>query len=361
MSTTRVLHVIARMNVGGTARYLGELLEHFPGSVLATGYVQNAERESLADTPFPIYRINHLGRRISLLNDFRAWIELRSLVHKLKPEIIHTHTFKAGLIGRLIGGSHKRIHTFHGHLFDDNSFSKVSKKIILGVERILAKRTDILVSVGKKVGSDLRALKVAPNGYWTSIPPGIRSLPKIEKLEARKLLGLESEIFLVGWMARMAPVKNPLLALSVARQMPEIQFVMAGGGELLEDVKKSAPKNVSVIGWTNASLFWSAVDCGLSTSDNEGIPIALIEAQMAGIPVVATNVGSVCEVIEDGITGFVSSQTVASLVEALEKIRTDAKLRSQMTESAIYRANRNFILSKMLGQYSKIYDLVLED
>ena len=84
----------------------------------------------------------------------------------------------------------------------------------------------------------------------------------------------------------MTGVKNPLLALDVARQMPDVQFVMAGGGDLLELVAKSAPANVAVIGWTDASLFWSAVDCALSTSDNEGMPIALIEAQLAGLPAV---------------------------------------------------------------------------
>ena len=142
MSTTKVLHVIARMNVGGTARYVGDLVANIPGSALATGYVQGAEIEDPIVDNLETFRIPHLGRRISLLSDLRAWIELRRLVRDLRPEVVHTHTFKAGLVGRLVGGNHKRIHTFHGHLFGDQSFSPFEKRLITSVERFLARRTD---------------------------------------------------------------------------------------------------------------------------------------------------------------------------------------------------------------------------
>ena len=286
MSTVKVLHVIARMNVGGTARYVGDLVQNIPNSALATGYVQGSEIEDPVVININPYRIPHMGRAISPFNDFKAWLELRKLINEIKPEIVHTHTFKAGLLGRLIGGNHKRVHTFHGHLFDDQSFSSIEKGIITLSERYLANRTDVLISVGERVGQDLRASGIGPNKKWVSIAPGVEALPSFDKAEARKILGIKADVFLVGWMARMTGVKNPLLALDVARQMPDVQFVMAGGGDLLELVAKSAPANVAVIGWTDASLFWSAVDCALSTSDNEGMPIALIEAQLAGLPAV---------------------------------------------------------------------------
>jgi len=153
MSTTKVLHVIARMNVGGTARYVSELVEAIPNSKLATGFVQGSEVEDPSVRQLPLVRVNHLGRKISLVNDYKAWRELRAIVYECKPEIIHTHTFKAGLIGRLVRGPHKHIHTFHGHLFEDNSFSSLAKKLITLVEKWLAPRADVLVSVGLNVGS----------------------------------------------------------------------------------------------------------------------------------------------------------------------------------------------------------------
>ena len=110
------------MNVGGTARYVGELVERIPDNKLATGYVQGSEIEDPCVQKLNVLRVRHMGRKISPLNDFRAWLELRKIVKEIKPAIVHTHTFKAGLIGRLIGGKHKRVHTFHGHLFDDQSF-----------------------------------------------------------------------------------------------------------------------------------------------------------------------------------------------------------------------------------------------
>jgi len=355
MSTIKVLHVIARMNVGGTARYVGDLVENIPNSALVTGYVQGSEIEDPVVNRINPHRIPHLGRAISPLNDFKAWLELRKLINTIKPEIVHTHTFKAGLIGRLVPGDHKRIHTFHGHLFDDHSFSVFEKLVITLAERHLAKKTDLLISMGEKVGWELRAAGIGVSKQWASIAPGVNALPLIDKSKAREILGLEAGVFLVGWMARMTGVKNPLLALKVAKEMPKVQFVMAGGGDLLELVAKSASANVAVIGWTDAAIFWSAVDCALSTSENEGMPIALIEAQLAGVPVVATDVGSNSEVIEDGVTGVVTKNDASSLTRALEFIISEESLFKNLALQAAEESTRKFSLDDMLRRHVSYY------
>ena len=359
MSTIKVLHVIARMNIGGTARYVGDLVQNIPNSALATGYVQGSEIEDAVVIKINPHRIPHMGRAISPLNDFKAWLELRKLINEIKPEIVHTHTFKAGLLGRLIGGNHKRVHTFHGHLFDDQSFSSIEKGIITLSERYLANRTDVLISVGERVGQDLRASGIGPNKKWVSIAPGVEALPSFDKPEARKILGIKADVFLVGWMARMTGVKNPLLALDVAEKMPDVQFVLAGGGDLLELVAKSAPANVAVIGWADASLFWSAIDCALSTSDNEGMPIALIEAQLAGVPVVATDVGSNSEVIQDSVTGIVSTGNTSSLVVALETLISDENLLNSMSVAAKRLSLKRFHPDQMREAHLKAYSSFL--
>jgi glycosyltransferase involved in cell wall biosynthesis len=343
------------MNIGGTARYVGELVEKIPNSKLATGYVQGSELEDPCVQKLEVLRIQHLGRRISPLNDFRAWVELKKVIKEVKPLIVHTHTFKAGLIGRLVGGTHKRIHTFHGHLFDDQSFTLLEKKIITIAEKFLANRTDLLISVGKKVGIELRAQGIGANQDWLSIPPGVKALPTIEKFRARKALGLNSDGILVGWMARMATVKNPFLLLEIAEQLQDINFVMAGGGDLLQKIRRKAPKNVAVIGWADASTFWSAVDCALSTSDNEGMPVALIEAQLAGVPVIAANVGSTAEVVEDGITGIVTPKESRKLAQAIRKLTTNLSLINSMGSAAKDRASREFNLVMMIDLHRKAY------
>jgi len=351
----KVLHVIARMNVGGTARYVGRLVESDPHSLLATGYVQGAESEDECVERLHVARVAHMGRSIDPISDFLAFRELKKLIREYQPDIVHSHTFKAGLLARLVSGSFARVHTFHGHLFDDASFSRSQKNVITLAEQFLAGRTDVLVSVGKKVGVELRAAGIGTSGKWVSIAPGVDALPRVERSVARKELGVSDERVLVGWMARVTSVKNPMLMVEVAKAMPSVSFVMAGGGDMLEEVRAAAPSNVSVIGWAGASTFWSGVDIALSTSDNEGMPIALIEAQLAGVPVVCTDVGSNSEVIESGATGIVVSKNVDSLVAALTSLIESSQLRSSYGKAAAERAAVEFGVPAMLEQHATLY------
>jgi len=359
MSTTKVLHVIARMNVGGTARYVSELVEAIPNSKLATGFVQGSEVEDSSVPQLPLVRVNHLGRKISLVNDYKAWRELRAIVRECKPEIIHTHTFKAGLIGRLVRGPYKHIHTFHGHLFEDNSFSALERKIITLVEKWLAPRADVLISVGLSVGKELREAGIGVGQKWISISPGVEALNLLNKSEARKSIRVNESGMLVGWMARMASVKNPNLLLQVASRLPDVQFVMAGGGDLLETIKSNAPENVKIIGWADAATFWSAVDIAISTSDNEGMPVALIEAQLAGLPVVATNVGSNGEVIQDEVTGLIAIKSVDALVGAVNRYTSFPALIRTQGDKGKSRATKEFSLEKMIRSHADLYREVI--
>jgi glycosyltransferase involved in cell wall biosynthesis len=143
--------------------------------------------------------------------------------------------------------------------------------------------------------------------------------------------------------------------MEIAEQLQDIDFVMAGGGDLLEEVRAKAPKNVTVIGWVDAATFWSAVDCAISTSDNEGMPVALIEAQLAGLPVIATDVGSNSEVVEDGLTGIITSKNLAELVNAVKKILKDKTLLKSMGESSKARATNEFSLQKMIDKHKEVY------
>ena len=352
---TKVLHVIARMNVGGTARYVTELVENIPGSLLATGYVQGSEVEDSVTARLQVIRVSHLGRKISPVNDYRAWMEIRRIIKREGPEIVHTHTFKAGLIGRLVGGSHIRVHTFHGHLFGDQSFSWFEKKFIAFAEKLLASRTDLLISVGEKVGVELRNAGIGTGKNWKSIAPGVVPLPKVDKSAARAMLGLENNELIFGWMARMTKVKNPFLLIEIAKRVPSVSFVMAGGGDLLESVKSCQLKNVSVIGWVDASKFWSAVDCAISTSDNEGMPIALIEAQLAGIPVIATDVGSNSEVVKNGVTGYICPKLIDSFVTSIGQLTNDEALRNSMGKEANMWSKEEFSIRKMIQSHEGEY------
>ena len=361
----RVLHVIARLNVGGTARYITQLANELPRhgieTFVATGFVQGNEVEDPSAQSIQVIRIPALGRSINPIKDHLARKQLDKIIHEVKPDIIHTHTFKAGYITRMRKQSVPVIHTFHGHLLDDPEFSVFKSKVIIAIERKLAKKSAKLVTVGEIVGQELLEKSIGVKEQYLSIAPGVVALNVTERTEALKNCGIpDNGQPIIGWIARVTGVKNPMKALEVARAIPTAQFVIAGGGDLLEDVIAAAPANVSVIGWAKAEDLFGASDVILSTSENEGIPVALIEAQLAGKPVVATNVGSVSEVIADGETGLVTDKNPRSLIAALNTLIGDTDKRTAMGTLAASRANSLFSVDRMINAHIALYKSIVK-
>ena len=362
----RVLHVIARLNVGGTARYVGRLVTDLPmrgvETVVATGNVQGAEREDPIAGLIEIKRIAHLGRRINPIADLRALRELQKIADEYRPDIIHTHTFKAGLLGRLTKTDAKRVHTFHGHLFNDPEFAGWKVPIVIQIERWLARRTDALVTVGQRVGKELLKARIGNQNQYISIPPGVEALQIPSREKAREALSIKDENRpIVAWVARVTGVKASHRVVELAKLLPNARFLMAGGGDLLEEMKKAAPDNLTVLGWQDAATIWAAADITLSTSENEGMPIALIEAQLAGLPVVATDVGAVGEVVIDGVTGFVTATGVEALRARLSELLEDSELRQSMGAAAKAHAEALFTPEKMLSQHVQLYERLVNE
>jgi glycosyltransferase involved in cell wall biosynthesis len=355
----RVLHVIARLNVGGTARYITRLAEELPKNnietFIATGLVQGSEQEDSSAKKLNVIRIPSLGRQINPIKDHFAFKQLLAVVRDIKPDILHTHTFKAGYVGRIktdeinkaAGKRVKFVHTFHGHLFDDPEFSGLKSLIITSFERRFAMRTDAIVAVGAQVARELLQREIGQPKQFINIPPGVDPL-KIPNSKPRKKIT-------IGWIARVTGVKNPLRALEIAKLFPDAQFLIAGGGEMLEQVTAKAPKNTKVLGWTDAAKLFADSDIILSTSENEGMPIALIEAQLASKPVVATNVGGVAEVVISNKTGFVTRKNTEELAKALEKLINSKALRTAQGKAAKAHATKAFSVEKMIKAHVSLY------
>ena len=361
----RVLHVIARLNVGGTARYITQLANELPKhgieTFVATGFVQGAEVEDESAQPIDLIRIPSMGRSINPIKDHFARKQLDKIIAEVKPDIIHTHTFKAGYVIRMKKQSVPVIHTFHGHLLDDPEFSGFKSKIIIELERMLAKKSAKLVTVGRRVADELLEQKIGYRTQFVNIPPGVVPVNMTPKQQALKNLSLEDDGKpLVGWIARVTGVKNPMRALEVADAMPDTRFVMAGGGDLLEQVKAAAPTNVSVVGWAEAADLFGASDIILSTSENEGMPVALIEAQLAGKPVVATDVGSVSEVVLNHETGIVTNKNAGSIASAIESLVLDKTTREEMGRLAIARAQALFSVDRMINAHIELYKSIVK-
>ena len=361
----RVLHVIARLNVGGTARYITQLAHELPKhgieTFVATGFVQGDEVEDPSAATIDVIRIPSLGRSINPIKDHLARKQLDRLIAEVKPDIIHTHTFKAGYVIRMKKQPVPVVHTFHGHLLDDPEFSGFKSKVIIEIERKLAKKSAKLVTVGRRVADELLEEKIGHRAQYVNIPPGVVAVDVTPRAQALANLNLEDTGKpIVGWIARVTGVKNPMRALEVADAMPDTQFVMAGGGDLLDQVKAAAPSNVSVIGWADAADLLGASEIILSTSENEGMPVALIEAQLAGKPVVATDVGSVSEVVLNHETGIVTNKNAGSIALALESLILDKAKREEMGRLAAARSQALFSVERMINAHIELYASIVK-
>jgi len=160
-------------------------------------------------------------------------------------------------------------------------------------------------------------------------------------------------------LARVVAVKGPHRVLELARKIPEARFILAGGGDLLEEIRANAPENLSVLGWQEAEKVWAVADLAISTSENEGMPVALIEAQLAGLPIVALDVGSVAEVIEDQVTGFVFDEFDERYIEAVKRLINESDLRISLGRGAKARAGQLFSLDRFTQEHLRLIELVL--
>ena len=363
-----VLQIIARLNLGGTAKYLITLSDGLNKvgikSLIVTGYVQTGEIEDLDVKKLKPIRIKNLGRKISLINDFRAAREVRAVIFKTKPDIVHTHTFKAGLLVRaqrnrfeeVLGEKIKFVHTFHGHLFDDPEFKGFKALFIKLIEKRLSKNSDQLITVGENVKGDLENKGIYGKTKTISIPPAVAPLKLKSKNLALKKYGIKDKKRVrVLWLARVTGVKNPQRVIEIAMKLPEIDFYLAGGGDLLETMKKQAPENLKVLGWQDAKSILPIADIFLSTSENEGMPISLIEAQFAAIPVVATNVGSVPEVVLHNKSGLICSKSNDNLIAAIKKLTESKSLRSKFGKAGRVHALKSFSEKNLISAHKRLY------
>ena len=368
----KVLRIIARMNVGGPAVQITNLMRGLDPNIfdqkLITGYCEQNETDYLEiNAPeIPCTRIKGFGRRVSLKEDFLAFFYLAREVKKFKPDYIHTHTAKAGVLGRtaaiLMFSRTKLIHTFHGHLLH-GYFSPFKTKLVVLVEKLLAMRSTILVSVGEKVRDDLLAAGVGRQDQFKIIPPGVDLGAIPESHLIRTNLGIPESATVITFLGRITKVKRPdrfaQVALQISKQNPNIYFLIVGSGEL-EEILKSELSTISLkakfLGWRNdIENILGATDILLLTSDNEGTPVSAIQAGIAGIPTVSTNVGSVSKIIEDGVSGILTSLNPIEIAEQLQKLITGTKLRQILGERAKLDITERFSVSQLIKKHEEIY------
>jgi glycosyltransferase involved in cell wall biosynthesis len=368
----RVMRIIARMNVGGPAVQVSGLMRGFNRSEfnqrLLTGYCTNDEADYLETvaTDVMAVRIQGLGRRVNLSADLRSLISLVREIRVFKPEVIHTHTAKAGVLGRIASivsfQSSIRVHTFHGHLLD-GYFGPLKRSLVVIVEKFLGIFTSELLAVGDKVREDLLGAGIGSRRKFGLMPPGLKigALPSGDA--SRIALALEPDGLKCAFIGRVTQIKRPDRFLDVVSELKkrnvELDFFIAGDGELLDQCRVRIMQEelpVTILGWqSDIERVLSAADMVVLTSDNEGTPLSLIQAGMAGLPVVSTKVGSVPEVVLDGTTGIVTSLDVLEIANALEKLCRDKELRDRLGKAAQEFTLANFGVDRLVQDHEQLY------
>ena len=354
----RILHLIARMNMGGTATYMANLLEGMSDgpdeNLLAMGHVPEGEVEDPVVADLNIERVPGLSREISLA-DFGARKEFQRIVARFKPDLIHSHTFKAGVIARSIPFLGPRVHTFHGHHLYDPEFGAFKVWFLNRIERHYVSATDRFISVGERVRDELVNVGIGSPEMYRSIAPGIKPIALSERGVVLSRLGLAKNRPVIVWLGRFTQVKRPDRVAELARSLPEYQFVMAGGGELEHSITNQGIENLHCVGWQKKEDMWAIADVGLCTSDSEGMPLALIEAQMAGVPVVSTDVGSVGEIVENGVTGKLVPRSGEGMAGAITEIVDSSRKSEAMKVSSRKRAELLFSVETMVQAHEELY------
>ena len=369
-----MLRVIARMNVGGPALQVTGLMQDLDAGRfdhrLLTGHVDAGEGDYLAlrCPDLPVMRVPGLGRSPRAGDDLRALRSLMQHVHAFRPHIVHTHTAKAGVLGRIAARSLRVpavVHTFHGHLLH-GYFSPAVTRAVVQAERTLARASTRLVAVGEQVRDDLLEAGIGRPGQYAVVPPGIHLPPGPARDEARSRLGLPPSGPVVTLVARLTQVKRPdrfvQMAAQLAARHPEATFAVCGEGDLLEETMRAAAPlgdRVRFLGWRgDVETVYAATDVVVLASDNEGMPVSLIEAGMAGVAAVATDVGSVREVVLDGVTGLLAPAEAAGLAAQVDRLLTDDALRLRLAGEAARSSVARFGRARLVSDIEHLYEQI---
>jgi len=368
----RVLRLIARTNVGGPALQVSSLAtgldpERFESRLLV-GNVEPDEADylELRAPHVPFVRVPGLGRAVRPTDDLSALRHVAREIKEFRPHIVHTHTAKAGVIGRVSAvarGVPARVHTFHGHLLH-GYFSPAKTRAVVLVERQLARRTTKLAVVGARVRDDLLAAGIGKPDQYVVVPPGVPEPSVIGREHARAQLGLPASVPVVAFVARLTAVKRPDRFAEVAKLVgaarADVHFAVAGAGALLDDLKeRCAPlgSRVHFLEWqSDVGAVYSAANVVVLTSENEGMPVSLIEAAMCERPAVTTDVGSASEVVSNEETGYVTALDAADIASAVERLLADPARAEAMGRAAGTRARERYGTARLIADTQSIYE-----
>jgi glycosyltransferase involved in cell wall biosynthesis len=377
----RVLRVIARLNMGGPAHHVGlvsGLLDPERYETLLLHGAIGAGEASLNGTA------DRLGVRRELVpglrpelrphDDLRALVRLIRCIRRFRPHIVHTHTAKAGMLGRLAAVLARRprpviVHTYHGHVLE-GYFGPLRNAVYRGLERGLARASDVLIGVSSATVDDLVRLRIAARTKFRVIPIGLDlerflGATRADGAAFRRESGTgEDELLLtfVGRLVRIKRVDVLLDALARARAAgAPVRAAIVGDGELRPALERQALElgisdHVWFAGYRDDMVGVAAAgDLAVLSSDNEGTPVSLIEAAAAGRPAVSTRVGGVADVVTPATGRVVAAGDSEGLARAIAALAADSALRAQMGAAAREHIRARYSVDRLIADIDELY------
>ncbi len=383
----RIVHVIARLNVGGAALHVLQLAHeqsrrgHDVVVVAGTLAAGEESMEYIADDlGVELLRLPVLQRELSVRADPAAILALRKIIVRRRPDVLHTHTAKAGATGRLAALTSGRarpravVHTNHGHVLS-GYFSRRWEHVFRWIERLLAYTSGTLVAVSHEVRDELVGFGVAPARRFVVVPYGFDLPPWSEADEEartaiRAELGAGDETFVVGWAGRLTAIKRPLDLILVLRALldrdVDALLVLVGDGEDRPAVEALAAElgvadRCRLVGFQKSIRPWYAsFDALALTSANEGTPVVAIEALAAARPVVATRAGGTGTVVRNGESGYLEAiGDTGALADRLATLAGDPELRARMGARGAEDVRERFAVGRMADEVEAIYRRLL--
>ncbi len=327
-----------------------------------------------------------MRRSILPFYDIIAYYKIKKIIKEYQPDIVHTHASKSGAIGRMAAKSCKVpliVHTFHGHVFH-SYFNTFLSNIIVRFERFLARKADAIIAISDSQRHELiETYKIAPAEKIFTIPLGF-NLDKYtvdqdtKKIIFRNKYGFDNDELIIGIIGRLVPIKNHEMFLEVAaiiksKTKKKVRFAIIGDGESRPGIEEKAadlnlsysyfitqPKSntdVVVTSWeTEIDQALAGLDIVVLTSNNEGTPVSLIEAQSALLPVVSTNVGGVEDIVIHGETGFITEVgDVTSFANYVIELIEDAELRKKMGKSGYENVISRYSKQRLINDMRSLY------
>ena len=382
MSTKiKVIHIITRLDKGGSAENTFLTLKGLDKSryqvSLIAGPVDDPSqdrRSHLEESGVRYIQVPQLRRNIDLFYDFSALLKTFRLLRRERPDIVHTHTSKAGLLGRLaakLAGIPSIIHTPHGHVFF-GYFGALKTRMFILFEKLASRITDKIVALTPREKSDYLSYKVTSEEKLVVIPSGIelhkcQPAPREERSKFRKELGIPESSAVVGTAGRLVPVKGPVFLLQaferVISEHPDTYLIFAGDGPLRKSLEKNAvvmglAKNIIFTGWReDMARVLSVFDVFCLPSLNEGMGRVLVEAMALGKPVVASAVGGIPDLIIPGKNGFLvpprNPGELARQILFLVKNREEAAKLGRAGKGMVSAFSDEIMVKKIAELYEK--------